>query len=497
MIAFLVPAGLTASGLLLLAGARIRPAISPAADLTVSFLIGAGAITLLVLWVSTASSVALTVGLVVAVASVPAAALVLLMRLHHLPAPRVWIRKRPVWLIAVPLTALAAYQGWLVTVGALHSGPGWDGVFVWDIKARYFLISGGVPQSFFSDASRQWSHPTYPLLLSLVEALVFRTLGGAHQWADLTVTAMFVVGLVILFHEMVRRARGLLLAGLLTLVLITAPAFWMNALVANADLPMALFVLAGAWFVYRWFDHGRRIQDMILGGVLLAGAMWVKHEGLVVWSTGAAVMAAWTVYTSIHRRTLRWGPLCAYTVPAITLVPWWLSVAHGGVSDRDFVPVSVTWLVEHSNRIPVLIGMLIAELTNFRRWGIAWILVGAGVVLKPPLRSPGRCFLLAVVLVHTVILTLVYTFSTWVPYTLQVDVSASRVIFQVFPVSLLLLATGLDRDWWRVVPLRRRRHAWEESGMTERAPADTVQEEPAPAFAAFARPSEEQPSSHV
>lgn len=473
--ALIALAGMVASGVLLLAAARIRTEISPAGDLVVSFLIGAGAITLIVLWVSSlsfwvswASTVALTAGLVAAAAALPVAAGVLLARLRYAPALLGRVRRRPAWLLALPLTALVAYQVWLVTVAALHSGPGWDGVFIWEIKARYFLTFGGIPPSFFSDTSRQWSHPNYPLLLPLVEALTFRTLGGAHQWADMVVTAAFVLGLAVLFHEVVRRARGPLLASLLTLVLITSPAFWDNALQAFADLPAALFLLAGAWFVYRWFDHERRLQDMILGGTMLALAMWVKREGLVVWSTGAVVMAGWTVYTSIRQRSLRWRPLCAYLVPAGALLPWWLAVAHGGVPDRDFVPLTVTWVLDHADRVPVLMEMLVAQLALVPMWGIAWILIGAGVVLRPPVRSAGRRFLLAAVLAHTIVLTLIYTFSSWTPYTDHVNASIMRVMFQVFPVGLLLLATGLEREWWRLVPMPRPRHTRGEGGLPTR-----------------------------
>src|SRR5207302_1234878 len=141
-------------------------------------------------------------------------------------------------------------------------------------------------------------------------------------------------------------------AAVLTLLLMTIAAFWDNALQAFADLPLALFLLAGSWFVYRWFDHGRHLSDLVIGGALLALAIWVKRDGLMVWGTGAAVMAAWTAFAAVRQRAFVWRPLCAYIAPIVMILPWWLTVVLHGLRDRDYASLTATWFLHHADRIP-------------------------------------------------------------------------------------------------------------------------------------------------
>ncbi|MBO0835406.1 MAG: glycosyltransferase family 39 protein, partial [Actinobacteria bacterium] len=323
--------------------------------------------------------------------------------------------------LAILLAPVLAYEGSLLLTTVIHSGPNGDGTFIWEIKARYFAAVGGVPQSIFHDLSRPWSHLEYPFLLPLMEALAFRALGAPSQGADMVVTAAFVLSLLVLLHEMVRRTQGFGLAVAFALLMITIPAFWDNALQAFADLPLALFILAGAWFVYRWFDHGRRLSDLLLGGVLLALAIWMKREGIVVWATGAGAIGAWTVWTSFRRRSPVWRPLLAYLAPVVVILPWWEDVARSGLQDHDFA-FTYTWFLNHVDRVPTLFQALGAQLALLSAWGITWVLVGAGILLRPP-RSPGRGFLVAAVAAHLFAITFAYTFSTWDPYMAHVNAS--------------------------------------------------------------------------
>jgi hypothetical protein len=113
--------------------------------------------------------------------------------------------------------------------------------------------------------------------------------------------------------------------------------------------------------------------------------------------------------------------------------------------DRNYARPSLGWLVQHGDRLPVLARALEAQLTTVANWGVAWMLVAAALLLNPPLRSAGRAFLLWLVVAHLALLQFVYTFSTWVPYTDHVASSIDRLVFQVLPLALLLLALSVPR----------------------------------------------------
>jgi hypothetical protein len=138
---------------------------------------------------------------------------------------------------------------------------------------------------------------------------------------DMVVAAAFATCLLVLFHERIRRVQGPGLAAVLTLVLLTVPAFWSNAVAAYADLPEALFLLGGAGLVYLWFDHDRRAPNLVLGGVLLAFAVWVKRDALVVWMAATAAILAFSAVRLVSRHSLDWRPALGYLAPVVSLVP--------------------------------------------------------------------------------------------------------------------------------------------------------------------------------
>jgi hypothetical protein len=51
---------------------------------------------------------------------------------------------------------------------------GWDGLHIWEFKARLAFDNGGtVPAAYFRDVSRMWSHVDYPQYLPLTETWVY------------------------------------------------------------------------------------------------------------------------------------------------------------------------------------------------------------------------------------------------------------------------------------------------------------------------------------
>lgn len=442
----LVMAGMTAAGHVALTMARLQPRLSPAGDLVLSFLVGAGVTTLIGFWTSLAvPSAGLTMSLGVLVASVVTCFVTLVKRLHNEPHWSLRLTAVTPWVYALVLLLLC--DGGLVVYAVLHSNPGWDGLFVWGIKARYFAEVGGIPTGFFSDLSRQWSHLEYPFLLPLTEALVYRVLGTPYEQADMVLTCGYLVFLLLLLHELIRRVEGPTVAVLCTLLLVTVPAFWNNTTQAYAELPLALFLLGGAGFVYRWFDDDRRLQDLLLGGLLLALAIWVKRDGLIVWTVGATAVLICSMTTAIRQRKISFGPVLVYLAPALVLVPWWIDVYSHQLFDQDYARNTVPWLIEHADRMPVLFQTLGKKLLLTSSWSFLWVLIGATALLRPPIHSAGRAFLLGAVGMHLLSLIPIYTLSTWDPYMSHVGVSIDRVMFEVLPLGLLFLATGVVVGW--------------------------------------------------
>jgi hypothetical protein len=89
-----------------------------------------------------------------------------------------------------------------VLVGlALQHTLGWDGISVWELKARYAFLNGGdLPIAYFSDAARRFSHPEYPLLLPLTETWFYLWMGVPDQfWIKLIFPLWSIALFAVLF----------------------------------------------------------------------------------------------------------------------------------------------------------------------------------------------------------------------------------------------------------------------------------------------------------
>src|SRR5438128_1861156 len=69
----------------------------------------------------------------------------------HFPWPKTWLESLLAFLICLEIA--------IVFLFAFKNSLGWDGLLIWEIKARYAFLNGGaLPVAYFSDTSRIYSH---------------------------------------------------------------------------------------------------------------------------------------------------------------------------------------------------------------------------------------------------------------------------------------------------------------------------------------------------
>ena len=99
--------------------------------------------------------------------------------------------------IDVVFAVLFCLQLAVVVLLSFRHTLGWDGLLIWEMKARYAFLNGGViPVSYFADATRAFSHPDYPLFLPLTEAWFYLWIGDCDQfWIKLIFPIWYAAGL--------------------------------------------------------------------------------------------------------------------------------------------------------------------------------------------------------------------------------------------------------------------------------------------------------------
>ena len=144
--------------------------------------------------------------------------------------------------------AFLGVQGGVVTWLAGRGTLEWDGLVVWEMKAYLACLNDGrMPLAYYSDLSRQWSHPQYPLYVPLLEAWLYDWVGRCDQWLAGLLFPLFymaAVGLLVTGGLRLGKQLGRGLAA--ALLLFCVPQFVVGAGSASsgyADFPLAVFYL--------------------------------------------------------------------------------------------------------------------------------------------------------------------------------------------------------------------------------------------------------------
>lgn len=215
-------------------------------------------------------------------------------------------------------TAGLALAGFAVAAVTLRSvNP--DFVFHWGLKAKKFVLAGGVDFSYLAQPWNHYTHPDYPTLLPELYAVSSLLSGRFSEPALLLWSVAFFAALVWTARGWLTErvpSRGVRQGGVAILGLAVA-AFGIGYLQAGgADLMIALALVAGAAALGRK-DPGPR-TDLELGTVA-AFAAASKIEGVVL----AGLLVGLGMLRSALRRELSIAETLRKVLPPLlVVVPW-------------------------------------------------------------------------------------------------------------------------------------------------------------------------------
>jgi hypothetical protein len=419
---------------------RVAPRINILECCCLSWLFGAGAVSIM-LWIGGRFLSGLALQITVAALCILFVALGWRAIRHSrtkfaLPYPAGWLE----WSLAGLLLAEIAL---VLFVSCKHT-LGWDGLLVWEIKARYAFLNGGViPAAYYSNPGRAFSHPEYPLGIPLTELWLYLWMGEPHQfWVKTIFGTYYAAGtfLLCLLGARVsgRRWSGLAVATILLFVpfLTSAPG---GVIVGYADFPISVVYLAALGYLVLFSLNGDS-RAFIIYGFCLALLPWIKREGLILWS----VLAFLGFVVSWKRAKLaRFGLL---VLPGLFLMASWrayLSFIHCTPSSEFSLSVSGK-LTETAARIGPIARLLLLDLSNQADWGIFWLAAALALLyLAFRFRAMQSWILIGAVIAPIVLYCATYLFTTWSNYSAHVTSSLPRLIFQMVPASLLAIATVL------------------------------------------------------
>lgn len=301
---------------------------------------------------------------------------------------------------ARPLTASAPMRTWerfavllvampmlLLALDALYQPlASWDAWTQWTAKADALVELDGLDSSVFANPAYADWHPDYPLLVPALEAFAIRVGVGVRVihlefWLLL---AAFVVALV----ELLRPRVGPLLTWCGVLAIVWTPKIGAETLSANADMPLAIFLVLTAVATWLWVTE-RNAAALGLVVVFGAATLATKLEGLIELSIVLAVAIALAL-----RQSARLGLLLALAAGCaalVGLVPWrlWAVLSDAPVAYPAGSVVDSVIGVQPS-RVPIAALLLLRQLLDPTVWLVLVPLALCAVAAAVLATRPGR-----------------------------------------------------------------------------------------------------------
>lgn len=327
---------------------------------------------------------------------------------------------------------------------SLRHTLGWDGLLIWELKARFAWLNGGIlPAAYFADVARGFSHPEYPLFLSLNEMWLYLWMGEPNQyWIKLIFPIFYGAGMVLLaraaFVFTGERWIGLLVAALFLFVpwIYGGPG---GIVVGYVDVPLGFFYL-GAIYSVVLVARTNTPSALALFIAFNSVLPWIKREGVILWLV-AGIFGACAIWK-------RRGLLCAIAsfVPGVALALGfrvYLHVMHAPAS-LDFVPVNFTTFRSHLDRVGPVLRELFEEMSIASHWSLFWSIVLLALVAAAARGQIRRCAtLFTFMAVPLALYCSTYLFSAWPDYIGHIESSLPRLLIQLIPTAWLIIALAL------------------------------------------------------
>jgi hypothetical protein len=338
----------------------------------------------------------------------------------------------PLWFELLALVAIGeklVFSGWQLLRTHTYFD---DALMHWSGRAR--SLFGGVNWSLDETSpvflGRQVGTYNYPLLVIMWRALAAKLVGGWNEIlsrADGILFLIAIVGIVWITVWRFTKSRWFSAAAAFCVAAIPLNAW--HAAAGFSDIAVEAFVVASVCALIE--------EEALLAGVLAAGAIWSKNDGLVVYVPALAVAAG----LMLGRRAL------LFLAGAATVAPWLL---FNLIHHLGFQPPTRGGFQWHPDAPGLLWNAFVLSPSS----GVLWIFVAAAIAYsaRGMLKDvKGRALLTAFFLILGSI-CFVFLFTSAYQF-LADQTTIHRVLMQFSATAFLIAMYGL----WLKIPVKAAR----------------------------------------
>jgi hypothetical protein len=306
----------------------------------------------------------------------------------------------------------------LVCMAFWRPVPAWDAWAIWSMDAKALAQYDSFDNPAF--IAPEYSRRFYPPLLPAWQATAFQLSGDYTRSfpTQVQMAWLWTAGALALVGLGWRRRSPF---GLVLVVWAVSPVVLLQVMKGYADVPAAMFAVAGAGLLFASREERAGIAP---GAILLGGAAATKAEAAIMALVVIGALALW------DRR--RREALTGLAIVIAAVLPWVVfATAHGlsGYLFRDRVQETVL------GRVPVIARSMLGEVFDPDAWGVLLPAIIIILVLSRPTAmstTAGLGGLAAIFLVYLM-----------TPFSVEWLLSHSVTRVMIGPVGLLALAAAM------------------------------------------------------
>jgi hypothetical protein len=349
-----------------------------------------------------------------------------------------WTIERDTGTVAA-LVVIAAEVLFLSWLSLFRTSLSWDGLFVWESKARVaFLNQGVMPLDLFRV---DFFHSMYPLLVPLMDTWIYGWLGQMDQTQVKLLGPFFAAAALLLLAGSARRLTNFRYAGAIAaLSAAVVPAIVIgegSASSGYADFPMAVVYLCCAVQILEYWRSANARALPLLGAAAML-LPWTKMEGIFLLGCIAVALLPQALR---HRH---WAGIAWSLAPGVALYcAWQLFLRALHTPDYGAMAITREALAMNLRRSGVILRGAAAEPANWHEWGVLWIMTPVCFLLA---RSARRFWYpyTSLVVLPAVIYSALFFFSTWRDLNAHIGSALSRLFLHSALVAVLLIVHSLS-----------------------------------------------------
>jgi hypothetical protein len=258
--------------------------------------------------------------------------------------------------------ALAAIA---ISVGRSYAG--WDSMSIWSVKGYGIGLAGSV------FAGGEWgSHGlAYPLNIPL-QISIFYILNGDWLPHSKLIFPMYYIGLIAGLYSFLRRWVSPRAAGLVSLLVASAPIVFDHATSGYANLPFSAYLVLG---LLGLIEGGLKADRALEAGagLLLGLSAWTRPEGFYM-----AIAAGASVWLAFRVSRCGTPSLATWAFPFLVIaLPWSVFSTSNGFQGETIAALAVLWaswshLAFHLADVFRILRYLAWQGSRLEFWGIAF-----------------------------------------------------------------------------------------------------------------------------